>query len=416
MFIYSCLFCFKAVYCLFQSCLLFVSELFIVCFRAVYCLFQSCLLFVSELFIVCFKAVYCLFQSCLLFVSKLFIVCFKAVYCLFQSCLLFVSELFIVCFRAVYCLFQSCLLFVSELFIVCFRAVYCLFQSCLLFVSELLFRELGCRQTALRHFIRYLTETKELTLLMELLRYVHTLLHLLQYKDHLNIADINKRRDFLKSCVSLPFSADDSAHVQHHLALLERQIQIEVSDREAERGGQTDVFQKFPREAPVLHMPLINTLYYSCLYHYTEPQENYSSPLNIRNTFRVSEKQFFITALAARSKLGAWLDVDTMFTNRKWFGFTKKKSPIGFHRVVDILHRSSAPSQVLQKYIGLVDDTERRISLAQRHKCHDVVINTYRELRDRQLLLGYRGRVEPGSEQEVTIDRLLGNTQIRWKN
>ncbi|XP_028296533.1 spermatogenesis-defective protein 39 homolog [Gouania willdenowi] len=284
--------------------------------------------------------------------------------------------------------------------------------------KELLFRELGCRQTALRHFIRYLTETKELTLLMELLRSLGRTeeVSLLQYKDHLNIADINKRRDFLKSCVSLPFSADDSAHVQHHLALLERQIQIEVSDREAERGGQTDVFQKFPREAPVLHMPLINTLYYSCLYHYTEPQENYSSPLNIRNTFRVSEKQFFITALAARSKLGAWLDVDTMFTNRKWFGFTKKKSPIGFHRVVDILHRSSAPSQVLQKYIGLVDDTERRISLAQRHKCHDVVINTYRELRDRQLLLGYRGRVEPGSEQEVTIDRLLGNTQIRWKN
>lgn len=93
---------------------------------------------------------------------------------------------------------------------------------------------------------------------------------LLQYKEHLRIADENKRRDFLKSCLrwvlqptilqtlqsdvvsswrkhwsgdcqnktlclfvcllSLPFSAEDSAHVQDHYTLLERQIIIEVTD------------------------------------------------------------------------------------------------------------------------------------------------------------------------------------------
>ncbi|XP_041831469.1 spermatogenesis-defective protein 39 homolog [Melanotaenia boesemani] len=284
--------------------------------------------------------------------------------------------------------------------------------------KEVLFRELESRQTALRHFIHYLTETGDQSLLLELLRALGRLedVALLQYKQHLSITDDNKRRDFLKSCLSLPFSAEDSAHVQDHYTLLERQIIVEAADRQAERGGKVEIFQKFPRRASILNMPLVTTLYYCCLYHYTEPEGTYSSPLNIRQTFKISEKQFFVTALAARAKLKAWLDVDALFTSRNWFGFTKKKSPLSFQRVVDILHKNSAPTQVLQEYVGLVDDAELRISLAQKHKCHDIVINTYRDMKDRQLLLGYLGKVERGSAEERKINEQLNNPQIRWKN
>ncbi|XP_022614660.1 spermatogenesis-defective protein 39 homolog isoform X1 [Seriola dumerili] len=284
--------------------------------------------------------------------------------------------------------------------------------------KEVLFRELESRQTALRHFIHYLTETRDQRLLLELLRALGRTedVALLQYKEHLSIADENKRRDFLKSCLSLPFSPEDSAHVQDHYTLMERQIIIEATDRQAERGGKVEVFQKFPRRASILNMPLITTLYYCCFYHYTESEGTYSSPLNIRHTFRISEKQYFVTALAARAKLKAWLDLDALFTSRNWLGFTRKKSPLSFHRVVDILQKNSAPTQVLQEYVGLIDDADLRISLAQKHKCHDIVINTYRDLKDRQLLLGYRGKVERGSAEERKINELLDNPQIRWKN
>lgn len=284
--------------------------------------------------------------------------------------------------------------------------------------KEVLFRELESRQTALRHFIHYLTETKDQRLLLELLRALGRTedAALLQYKEHLSIADENKRRDFLKTCISLPFSPEDSAHVQDHYTLLERQIIIEATDRQAERGGKVEIFQKFPRRASILNMPLITTLYYCCFYHYTESEGTYSSPLNIRQTFKLSEKQYFVTALAARAKLKAWLDVDALFTSRNWLGFTKKKSPLSFQRVVDILQKNSAPTQVLQDYVALVDDAELRITLAQKHKCHDIVINTYRDLKDRQQLLGYRAKVERGSAEERKIDELLNNQQIRWKN
>lgn len=284
--------------------------------------------------------------------------------------------------------------------------------------KEVLFRELESRQTALRHFINYLMETRDQRLLLELLRALGRTedVALLQYKEHLSIADENKRRDFLKSCLSLPFSPEDSTHIQDHYTLLERQIIIEATDREAERGGKVEIFQKFPRKASILNMPLVTTLYYCCFYHYNESEGTFSSPANVRQTFRISDKQYFVTALAARAKLKAWFDVDALFTSKNWLGFTRKKSPLSFHRVVDILHKNSAPTQVLQEYVGLVDNAELRISLAQKHKCHDIVINTYRDLKDRQLLLEYRGKVERGSAEERKINELLNNQQIRWKN
>uniref|UniRef100_A0A665X6H7 Spermatogenesis-defective protein 39 homolog n=1 Tax=Echeneis naucrates TaxID=173247 RepID=A0A665X6H7_ECHNA len=262
-------------------------------------------------------------------------------------------------------------------------------------IIRVLFRELESRQTALRHFIHYLTEIRDHRLLLELL---------------------SKRRDFLKSCLNLPFSPEESAHVQDHYTLLERQIIIEATDRLAEHAGKVEIFQKFPRRASILNMPLITTLYYCCFYHYNEPEGTYSSPLNIRHTFRISEKQYFVTVLAARAKLKAWSDLDALFTSRNWLGFTKKKSPLSFHRVVDILQKNSAPTQVLQEYVGLVDDADLRIGLAQKHKCHDIVINTYRDLKDRQLLLGYRGKVERGSAEERKINDLLDSPVRKRRN
>uniref|UniRef100_A0A3Q2FYQ3 Spermatogenesis-defective protein 39 homolog n=1 Tax=Cyprinodon variegatus TaxID=28743 RepID=A0A3Q2FYQ3_CYPVA len=277
--------------------------------------------------------------------------------------------------------------------------------------KEVLFREMESRQTALRHLIHLLTETREQRLLLELLRALGRTEEaaLLQYKEHKNITDENKRRDFLKSCLSLQFAAEDLAHIQDHYTLLERQIIIEAADRKAEREGKVEIFQKCPRKASILNMPLITTLYYCCFYHYNEPEGTFSSPGNVRQTFKISEKQYFTTALAARAKLKNWSDVDALFSSRNWLGFAKKKSPLSFQRVVDILQKNSAPTHVLQEYVALVQDAELRITLAQKHKCHDIVINTYRDMKDRHLLAEYRKKVERGSAEERKIEELLSN-------
>ncbi|XP_016336660.1 spermatogenesis-defective protein 39 homolog [Sinocyclocheilus anshuiensis] len=235
---------------------------------------------------------------------------------------------------------------------------------------------------------------------------------LMQYKEHLNIKDEGRRRDFLKSCLSLPFSQDDATHVQDHYTLLERQIIIEASDKKAD----AEIFKKFPRKASILNMPIITTLYYSCFYHYGESEGTFSSPSNIRKTFRISEKQYILMALGARAKLKSWFDVDSLFNTKNWLGYTKKRSPIGFHRVVDILQKNSAPVNVLQEYVNLIDDPELKLSVALKYKCHDIVINTYRDLKDRQELVVYREKLERDSPEYRKIQELLNNAQIRWKN
>uniref|UniRef100_A0A672PJ63 Spermatogenesis-defective protein 39 homolog n=1 Tax=Sinocyclocheilus grahami TaxID=75366 RepID=A0A672PJ63_SINGR len=266
--------------------------------------------------------------------------------------------------------------------------------------KEILFRELMARDVALRHYVHYLKEMGEQKLL------------LMHYKEHLNIKDESRRRDFLKSCLSLPFSQDDATHVQDHYTLLERQIIIEASDKKA----VAEIFKKFPRKASILNMPIITTLYYSCFYHYGESEGTFSSPSNIRKTFRISEKQYILTALGARAKLKSWFDVDSLFNTKNWLGYTKKRSPIGFHRVVDILHKNSAPVQVLQEYVNLIDNPDLKLGGALKYKCHDIVINTYRDLKDRQQLIVYREKLERDSPEYRKIQELLNNVQIRWKN
>lgn len=284
--------------------------------------------------------------------------------------------------------------------------------------KEILFRELEVRQVALRHLIHFLKEIGDQKLLLDLFRFLDRTeeLALTHYREHLNIQDPEKRKEFLKTCIGLPFSAEDSAHIQDHYTLLERQIIIEVNDRHLESAGQTEIFRKHPRKASILNMPLVTTLFYACFYHYTESEGTFSSPINLKKTFKIPDKQYVLTALAARAKLRAWNDVDALFTTKNWLGYTKKRAPIGFHRVVEILHKNSAPVQILQDYVNLVEDVDTKLNLATKLKCHDVVIDTCRDLRDRQQLLAYRSKVDKGSVEEEKIDAVLSSSQIRWKN
>ncbi|KAM6360058.1 spermatogenesis-defective protein 39 homolog isoform 2-T3 [Alca torda] len=283
---------------------------------------------------------------------------------------------------------------------------------------EILFRELEVRQVALCHLIHFLKETGEQKLLLDLLRFLDRTeeVALSQYREHLNIQDVEKRREFLKGCIGLPFSAEDTSHIQDHYTLLERQIIIEANDRHLETAGQSEIFRKYPRKASILNMPLVTTLFYSCFYHYTEAEGTFSSPTNLKKTFKIPDKQYVLTALAARAKLRAWDDVDALFTTKNWLGYTKKKAPIGFHRVVEILQRNNAPVQVLQEYVRLVEDVETRLNLGTKYKCHDVVIETYKDLKDRIQLTAYKCRVDRGSAEEEKINSILNNMQIRWKN
>ncbi|EHA99230.1 hypothetical protein GW7_15451 [Heterocephalus glaber] len=110
--------------------------------------------------------------------------------------------------------------------------------------KEILFRELEEQQVALRHLIYFLKEIGDQKLLIDLFRFLDRTeeLALPHYREHLNIQDPEKRKEFLKTCISLPFSAEDPAHIQDHYTLLEQQIIIEANDQHLQAAGQTEIF------------------------------------------------------------------------------------------------------------------------------------------------------------------------------
>nr|XP_020758313.1 spermatogenesis-defective protein 39 homolog [Odocoileus virginianus texanus] len=341
--------------------------------------------------------------------------------------------------------------------------------------KEILFRELEVRQVALRHLIHFLKEIGDQKLLLDLfstsfhiykmevmLPTPQVVMKLSHYREHLNIQDPEKRKEFLKTCIGLPFSAEDSAHIQDHYTLLERQIIIEANDRHLESAGQTEVFRKHPRKASILNMPLVTTLFYSCFYHYTEAEVRATRGRKAHafSLHRGILQSLFQRVLLTGGAHHSWQSTWEAFTGEErpgrvrvasseqagprthlpdqccccerlcseaqsftwiptarppplfqnWLGYTKKRAPIGFHRVVEILHRNNAPVQILQEYVNLVEDVDTKLNLATKFKCHDVVIDTCRDLKDRQQLLAYRSKVDKGSAEEEKIDALLNSS------
>ena len=123
----------------------------------------------------------------------------------------------------------------------------------------------------------------------------------------------------------------------------------------------------------------------------------------------------------------------------------KRKSPIGFERVVTTLHKYKAPEEVREKvrhsslppslspsiyfppslppslplpplqemrtYLDDIDSLEDRLRVATEVGLYDIGISTLRELKDRARLRGYINEIPPTKQREhrKRIETLLSN-------
>lgn len=54
--------------------------------------------------------------------------------------------------------------------------------------------------------------------------------------------------------------------------MMERQSAVEDGDSKAEKTGQVMVFKSHPRKEPIIHKPVVDTLFYCCYYHWGEAE------------------------------------------------------------------------------------------------------------------------------------------------
>ncbi|XP_037575080.1 spermatogenesis-defective protein 39 homolog [Dermacentor silvarum] len=284
-------------------------------------------------------------------------------------------------------------------------------------------QELMQRPRAVSHYVSHLRAVQDNSQLMDVLGMLGRAedAAMVKYKLAVETPEAATRLRNLQSCYKSHFQSDPSLEMQaelvrEELKLLEMQLIIEEQDSKAEKEGQNILMQEFPRKAPVVGTSLVTTLYYCCLYHYNVSNSHIASPSQMKALFNLTEKQFVWTALAALAQIKHWKEIDNLFQGKSWLGKSKMRCCIGFDKAVEILAKAHAPPEVFERYLQMVDDSEKRLTLAKAHKCHNVVIETLVYLRDRQRLLRYKNEVPPQSVAFFEIERLLNGTVVKWKN
>ncbi|XP_074631239.1 spermatogenesis-defective protein 39 homolog isoform X2 [Acropora palmata] len=289
--------------------------------------------------------------------------------------------------------------------------------------QRILHEELRSRPKALKHLAKHLKEHFDYTELTELYRSVgeYEKAAMLQFNQAIKSKDPGVRLTKLKfiyrnSFDGFPELAEQTKYLKEYIDLLNRQLDIEDKDARDELEKKNHALVAHPRQAPLPLCSMIITLYYCCRYHFGEPENVPSSPLAIRSTFKLTDKQYEWTVLSARAKLKQWKGLEQMFQSKGLFGSVKMKSAVGFDHVVETFHQHGAPEEVLRTYLNYIEDRTERLSLATKTKCHNVAIETLAAMKDRQKLEQYRGQLKGTAPEQAKITEYLSNTQIKWKN
>jgi hypothetical protein len=180
--------------------------------------------------------------------------------------------------------------------------------------------ELSKRSLAADHYIYYLKEMEQINDLIDILAMLgrHEDAAMMLYMQAINCKSSETKIRNLKSCLQSHFTTGGnsiafwSSFISEQISLLEQQLPIEADDFRQEREAINPIFQQIPR-SPIINLPVIKTLYYCCLYHYSLPENHFASPKSIRKFYQLSEKQFVWTALSALAKCNRWQEIDTLF-------------------------------------------------------------------------------------------------------
>lgn len=71
--------------------------------------------------------------------------------------------------------------------------------------------------------------------------------------------------------------------------------------------------------------------------------------------------------------------------------------------------RHEAPEPVIEQFLSCVSDVSKCLSLAEKLKIHNYVINYYMEQKDKTALLKYMEKVQPGSQAMCRLQSSINN-------
>jgi hypothetical protein len=105
-----------------------------------------------------------------------------------------------------------------------------------------------------------------------------------------------------------------------------------------------------------------------------------------------------------------------LFSFQTLLGGKRLKPIIPFEQVCKILFKYEASSDLVLKYLRLIEDGELKLSLAKEFKYHNFVLELCVNLRDRQTLCQYLPKLRLNSQEYFYAQDILSSPNIKWKN
>ncbi|KFD47854.1 hypothetical protein M513_11268 [Trichuris suis] len=268
---------------------------------------------------------------------------------------------------------------------------------------------------AAKHYVfmlRQLEDTEKLTETLLLLGQQEELMTVELRKikmQHDSEAKIRALRKAIGGSIFAGSFAEEQRFLQEQLDLLERQLPVEDADTKAIVQGQGEKFFRFPKSQSLVGLSVLETLEYCCLYHYDLPSNSFASPLSIRAQYKITDRQFGWIVTKALAMQQMWPELQKLMLGKNFFGKQKMKSPISCEQFLRLLSMHGAPSSEMVVYISSLTNGQRKLDLAKKYKCDNIVVEQLVALRDRAALLQYISSLPPNSESAQKAMDALDN-------
>ncbi|GAB1859549.1 Spermatogenesis-defective protein 39 homolog [Camponotus japonicus] len=222
-----------------------------------------------------------------------------------------------------------------------------------------------------------------------------------------NTRDPNRLLQKLQNCQKAHFAmlpdCKEATFLESYIKLLEWQMAIKQ---------KTDNEEQLP-----LNSSIRESLYYACKHHYNTPNTFVViSPTMLSQNHDISPRLYQKVALQVKAAHGEWDDIDRLLITKGILGKTKLQTHLYIEDILKVLYKHNAPCAILEKYLKFVDNLEKRMELAKKLSCHTIVIDIFVQQGDRMMLMDYKAKLQPQSEEYFYAESALRLPHVKWKS
>ncbi|CAG0880277.1 unnamed protein product, partial [Darwinula stevensoni] len=245
-------------------------------------------------------------------------------------------------------------------------------------LKKSLFQKLLLEQVvAADHYIEYLKIRYEHQELLDLLAVLDRVEEaaMLKFSLAMSKVDPESRLKALQNAhrthfLGNPVLSQEASSVLEEIRLLEQQMPIASFDSARNLSKEKEQGNGLQDQKSVIGSSLLGTICY-CVEHHWKMRENHlASPLNVKKTFALKERQFLWPALHGLAKSSLWPEIESLLLAKGFLRRPHLKMPVTLEYLLDILERNGGPERAMALYIqaaGMEPDVTAR--LAAQYKC-----------------------------------------------